>query len=352
MSLGKAAWGEARQIITKLLSESEPTLRDNLELRKKAFLKQNEVEMLLPAKIGDYTDFYSSRYHATNVGIMFRGKENALMPNWLHLPVGYHGRSSSIVVSGTNFHRPRGQLCPVEGQPPIFGVSQLLDFELELAVFVGPGNELGHPISIQDAPNHLFGIVLMNDWSARDIQKWEYVPLGPFGAKNFCTTISPWIVTFEALEPFLKPGTKQDDPLPLPYLREPESRLSGLDINLQVTLKSEKATEGTVISNSNFLHLYWSVYQQLVHHTITGCNMNPGDLLGSGTISGPTEDSLGSLLEISWKGTKPLTLSTGESRKFVADGDTIIISGHCQANGYRIGFGTCQGKVLPALSTL
>jgi len=346
MGLGKTAWREARQIITKLLTSSESTLRDNLPLRTKCLVPQNQATLLLPARIGDYTDFYSSRQHATNVGIMFRGKENALMPNWLHLPVGYHGRASSVVVSGTDFHRPQGQLRPDENAPPVFGPSQLLDFELELAFFVGSGNPLGQPVPITEASEHIFGVVLMNDWSARDIQKWEYVPLGPFGAKNFCTSISPWIVTMEALQPFLCEGEKQVDPQPLPYLRE-VSEKTAYDINLEVYLANDQLEQPQKISTSNARHLYWSFYQQLVHHTITGCNLQPGDLLGSGTISGPTEDTFGSMLEISWKGSKPLTLSNGQTRKFLQNGDSVIMTGYCQGDGYRIGFGRCVGKVLP-----
>jgi fumarylacetoacetase len=279
---------------------------------------------------------------------MFRGKENALMPNWLHLPVGYHGRASSVVISGYNFHRPKGQLCPDETKPPIFGACQLLDFELELGVFVGPGNKLGHPIPIAEASEHIFGVVLLNDWSARDIQKWEYVPLGPFGAKNFCTSISPWVVTMEALQPFLCQGEPQIEPEPLPYLKQTSSNRV-YNINLEVFLKTEKSETPHKISSSNARHLYWSFNQQLVHHTITGCNLQPGDLLGSGTISGPTEDSYGSMLELCWKGTKPINLPNGEVRRFLQDGDTVIFSGYCQGDSHRIGFGKCVGTVLPSL---
>jgi fumarylacetoacetase len=270
------------------------------------------------------------------------------MPNWLHLPVGYHGRASSVVISGTNFYRPKGQLLPDETKPPIFGASQLLDFELELGVFVGTGNEMGHPIPIAEASDHLFGVVLLNDWSARDIQKWEYVPLGPFGAKNFCTSISPWVVTMEALQPFLCEGEPQIQPEPLPYLKEPSAK-TAYNINLEVFLKTDKLETPYKISSSSARNLYWSFNQQLVHHTITGCNLQPGDLLGSGTISGPTEDSYGSMLELCWKGTKPINLPNGEVRRFLQDGDSVIFSGYCQADSYRIGFGKCVGKVLPAL---
>eukprot|EP01089_Gocevia_fonbrunei_P008022 TRINITY_DN1956_c0_g1_i1.p1 TRINITY_DN1956_c0_g1~~TRINITY_DN1956_c0_g1_i1.p1 ORF type:complete len:438 (+),score=108.25 TRINITY_DN1956_c0_g1_i1:37-1314(+) len=348
MNLGKASWKEARQTISKLLAASESTLRDNQQLRAEAVIPQSSVTMVLPARIGDYTDFYSSKEHATNVGIMFRGKDNALQPNWLHLPVGYHGRSSTVVVSGTPIHRPMGQLRPDDNQPPTFGACRLLDFELEMAAFVGPSNKLGERITIDKAEDHIFGVVLMNDWSARDIQKWEYVPLGPFTAKNFGTTISPWIVTLEALEPFRAQGPQQVDPEVLPYLQDKTP--AGYDINLTVGLQTAKMESPHVISTSNFKNMYWSMKQQLVHHSVTGCQMMSGDLLGSGTISGPTDDSLGSMLEISWKGTRSVTLPSGEERKFLQDGDTVHINGFCQGNGYRIGFGPCSGKVLPALN--
>jgi len=344
MALNRTAWREARQIIQRLLSADEPQLRDNKELRARAFVPQSNAKMVLPAEIGDYTDFYSSREHATNVGTMFRGKENALMPNWLHIPVGYHGRSSSVVVSGVNFHRPKGQSRPDDSKPPIFGPSTQLDFELETAFFVGDGNKLGHPISMEEVESKIFGVVLMNDWSARDIQKWEYVPLGPFGGKNFCTSISPWIVSLDALEPFRVQGPKQDDPEVLPYLKD--SSPAGYDIHLQVVLKLANSDKEHTISNSNFKNLYWSMKQQLVHHAVTGCPMKPGDLCGSGTISGADPDSYGSLLELCWKGTKPLTLGD-QTRKFLQDGDTLILRGYCQGEGYRVGFGECAGTVLP-----
>eukprot|EP00298_Acanthocystis_sp_HF-20_P006410 c16281_g1_i1.p1 GENE.c16281_g1_i1~~c16281_g1_i1.p1 ORF type:complete len:439 (+),score=194.12 c16281_g1_i1:49-1317(+) len=346
MGMGKATWKELRDAVTHLLDANTSTLRDNQELRKKAFHDVSNVEMLLPAEIGDYTDFYSSRQHAENVGIMFRGKENALMPNWLHLPVGYHGRSSSVVVSGTDLRRPCGQLKNDDEDAPKFGPSRLLDYELEMAFFVGPGNDLGRPITIEEADNHIFGMVLMNDWSARDIQKWEYVPLGPFGAKNFGTTISPWVVSMFALEPFLVAATPQTNPLPLEYLRDPSEK-STYDINLTVGIKAPSMSEPHVVTKTNFKYMYWSNRQQLVHHTITGCNMRPGDLLGSGTISGPTPDSYGSLLELSWKGTNAIPFPDGSTRKFLLDGDTVVIKGFCQGEGYRVGFGEATGKILP-----
>jgi len=346
MSLGRPAWKEARETLSRLLSTSEGALRDHPKV-KEIIVPQSKVMMDVPANIGDYTDFYSSREHATNVGTMFRGKENALNPNWLHIPIGYHGRSSSIVVSGTQFHRPKGQLRDGE-KPPVHAPSKELDFELEMAFFVGTGNKLGHPIKITEAQDHIFGFVLMNDWSARDIQRWEYVPLGPFGAKNFCTTVSPWIVTADALEPFRVAGPPQTEPPVLEYLKDPQP--ANYDVQLQVSLRTEKQQTPHVISRSNFRHMYWSSRQQLVHHTVTGCNMRPGDLLGSGTISGPTPDSYGSLLEITWKGTNPIALPSGESRKFLEDGDILTLTGWCQGNGYRIGFGSCEGKLLQALA--
>jgi len=304
--------------------------------------------MELPCSIGDYTDFYSSRYHATNVGIMFRGKDNALQPNWLHLPVGYHGRASSVVVSGTDIKRPNGQLAP-DLKTPSWGPCKLMDFELEMACFVGAGNKLGEPITMANANDHIFGLTTMNDWSARDIQKWEYVPLGPFGAKNFGTTISPWIVTLEALEPFKVDNEEQKDPAPLPYLKEPEgSKLECYDIKLDVTVQSSEMKEPSVVSKSNAKYLYWNFKQQLVHHTVTGCNMRPGDLLGSGTISGPEEAEYGSMLELCWKGTKEIPMNDGSIRKFLRDGDEVNMVGYCQGDGYRIGFGDCKGRVLPA----
>lgn len=300
--------------------------------------------MHLPARIGDYTDFYSSVDHATNVGIMFRGKDNALMPNWKHLPVGYHGRASSIVVSGTPIKRPLGQTRPDDAQPPVFGPSKLMDFELEMAFFVGPSNQLGEPVAIENAQDHIFGMVLMNDWSARDIQKWEYVPLGPFLAKNLGTTISPWIVTMEALEPF-KTANYQQDPQPMPYLRHSDP--FSFAINLEVSIKPQGSTEA-VVCRSNFKHMYWTMKQQLAHHTISGCNLQPGDLLASGTISGPEETSFGSMLELSWRGSRTIDLGGGVTRKFLQDNDEVVIRGHCEKSGLRIGFGECKGVLLPA----
>ncbi|HSN56479.1 MAG TPA: fumarylacetoacetase, partial [Candidatus Sulfomarinibacteraceae bacterium] len=306
------------------------------------------VEMLLPAEIRDYTDFYSSREHATNVGTMFRGPDNALQPNWLHLPVGYHGRASSVVVSGTDVRRPRGQFKPADADRPVYGPSRLMDFELEMGFFVGPGNALGEPIPIADAPEHIFGMVLVNDWSARDIQAWEYVPLGPFLGKSFATSISPWVVTMDALEPFRCAGPAQTDPEPLPYLRT--SGDQAYDIRLEVLLQGADMAEPATIATSNFRYLYWNVCQQLAHHTVNGCNARPGDLYASGTISGPAKNERGSMLELSWRGSEPITLPNGGQRRFLADGDTVILRGRCEAGGVRVGFGEVRGTLLPAVS--
>lgn len=346
MAAGSDVWLAVRAALQHLLDANTPTLRDNAELRQKLFFPQSQVVMHLPAQIGDYTDFYSSREHATNVGVMFRGPENALMPNWLHLPVAYHGRASSVVISGTDIHRPYGQTIRDGAESPMFGPSRLMDFELEMGFFVGPGNDLGHPIPVNAAPNHIFGLALVNDWSARDIQKWEYQPLGPFLAKNLATSISPWIVTLAALEPFRCPSPPQD-PLPLPYLQS--SGDWAYDIHLEVQLQSAQMTAPTVIARSNFRTLYWNMCQQLAHHTITGCNMRPGDLLASGTISGPTPDAYGSLLELTWRGSRPLVLPNGETRKFLEDGDRLTLTGWAQGDGYRVGFGEVTGRLLSPL---
>jgi len=348
MALGHVAWREARQRVTQLLREDETTLRDNSELRKAALHQMSGVEMLLPASIGDYTDFYSSREHATNVGTMFRGPDNALQENWLHLPVGYHGRSSSVVVSGTNVIRPMGQTKADDAAAPAYGASRLMDFELEMGFFVGTGNPLGKSIPIGEAAEHIFGMVLVNDWSARDIQKWEYVPLGPFLGKSFATSISPWVVTMDALEPFRCSGPAQYDPEPLPYLKHAGD--CAYDIKLEVMLQSAKMSRPETIATSNFRYLYWSACQQLVHHTSGGCNAQPGDLLASGTISGPEKKERGSMLELSWRGSEPIELSNGETRRFLADGDTVIMTGCCESGGIRVGFGEVSGTLLPANS--
>jgi fumarylacetoacetase len=345
MALGRPAWREARAVISRLLRHDEPTLRDNPALCDRALVPASDVAMLLPAAVGDYTDFYSSREHATNVGIMLRGPDAALQPNWLHLPVAYHGRASSVVVSGTDLHRPKGQTKADTASAPSFGPSRALDFELEVGFFVGPGNDLGRPIPIDRAAEHVFGLVLVNDWSARDIQKWEYVPLGPFLAKNFGTTVSPWVVPLDALEPFRTAGPPQD-PEPLPYLRTVGDW--AFDVRLEVHLQTATMDRPHRVCVSNMKYLYWNVCQQLAHHTVNGCNLRPGDLLATGTVSGPTPDSYGSLLELAWKGTRPISLPTGETRVFLQDGDRVTLTGWCQGDGYRIGFGEATGRILPA----
>ena len=345
MALGREAWLSVRRQLTHLLSDGEPTLRDDEALRREALRPMSQCALLLPVEIGDYTDFYSSKEHATNVGAMFRGPENALPPNWLWLPIAYHGRASSVVVSGADLHRPRGQTKDDNDAAPAFGPSRAVDFELEVGCFIGQGNHLGEPIPVDRAMEHVFGLVLVNDWSARDIQKWEYVPLGPFLAKNFGTSISPWVVTLEALEPFRVAGPGQDPP-PLPYLLSVENQ--AYDIHLEVSLQSETMDAPQCICSSNFKHLYWNIAQQIAHHTSNGCNLRTGDLLASGTISGPTPDSRGSLLELTLGGKQPLTLATGEERRFLEDGDRVTISGWCQGDGFRVGFGEVTAEILPA----
>ncbi len=309
LAVGRPAWRKAREVIQHLLSSETATLRDDAKLRARVFHAKKDVTMQLPARVGNYTDFYSSYYHAHNVGTMLRGPENALMPNWKWLPVAYH-------------------------------------YELEMAFLIGPGNSLGEPVSIDRAIDHIFGFILMNDWSARDVQAWEYQPLGPFLAKNFCTSISPWVVTMEALEPFRKLLPPQD-PKPLPYLRQKEDLT--FDIHLEAHLKTSSMDAPHIITETNFQNLYWSVAQQLAHHTINGCNLQPGDLLASGTISGPTEESRGCMLELTWRGANPLKLPNGEARKWLEDGDTLTITGWCEGNGYRVGFGEVSGRVLPSM---
>jgi fumarylacetoacetase len=346
LALGRPAWRETRRAISDLLGSDDPRLRDDPALRTRLLLPAAEVEMLLPAAIGNYTDFYSSREHATNVGTLLRGKDNALMPNWLHLPVAYHGRASSIVPSGTPVRRPLGQSNPDGGAAPRFGPSQVLDFELEMGFLVGPGNVLGQPVPIDEAEAHIFGLLLVNDWSARDIQGWEYQPLGPFGSKNFATTVSPWVVTLEALEPF-RCAPPVQEPAPLPYLQAGDDFT--YDVQLEARLRPSGSADAAVISRTNFRHLYWTMRQQLAHHTITGCNLRPGDLLASGTISAPDPGGFGSLLELTWRGSRPLELPGGVKRRFLEDGDTLVLSGRCEGAACSIGFGECSGTVLPAL---
>ena len=344
LALGRPAWRKTRQTVQHLLAADTPTLRDDPIIRDRVFYAQKDVVMKLPARIGNYTDFYSSYHHAHNVGTMLRGPDNALMPNWKWLPVAYHGRASSVVVSRTDVRRPSGQPKPPDASAPIFGPTKSLDYELETAFLIGPGNSLGEPVPIDRAIDHIFGLVLMNDWSARDIQAWEYQPLGPFLAKNFASSISPWVVTLEALEPFRK-TLPQQNPEPLPYLRAKNDFT--FDIRLEARLQTSSMDAPHLITRTNFQNLYWSMAQQLAHHTITGCNLEPGDLIASGTISGATEDSRGCMLELTWRGANPLKLPNGETRKWLEDGDTLAITGWCQGDGYRIGFGEVSAKILP-----
>lgn len=343
ISDGKKTWRLVRNRIAEIFDAKNNTLKKNKEHCKIVLFTLDEIEMQLPVTVGDYTDFYSSIEHATNVGTMFRDPDNALLPNWLHIPVGYHGRSSSIIPSGIPVHRPQGQKLINGTEKPIFGPSRLVDFELEMAFITTDANLLGEPIPIEEAEDYIFGLVLFNDWSARDIQKWEYVPLGPFLAKNFASSISPWIVTLDALEPYRVAGPKPIKEQ-LPYLQYEGDK--SFDIHLEVAIQPEKAKE-TIVCRSNFKHMYWNMSQQLAHHTINGCPVNSGDMMGSGTISGPTPDSFGSMLELSWRGEKPVQLQEGGSRKFIEDNDTVIMRGHCEKDGVRIGFGEVSTKLLP-----
>ena len=345
---GRDNWTKARSTIQTLLSADSDTLRDNKDLQAKALFKQADVTMHLPVHVPGFTDFYSSKEHATNVGTMFRDPKNALLANWTEMPVGYNGRASTVIVGGTDVIRPSGQLKPNADERPIFSPCKRLDFELETAFVVGRGNDISQPIAVDAAADHIFGMVLLNDWSARDIQKWEYVPLGPFNAKTFASEVSPWIVTMDALAPF-KTACPTQEPKPLAYLNEKDSNNS-FDINLSVELLPENSDEATVVCETNFKYMYWSMAQQLTHHTITGCKVEIGDMMGSGTISGPTPDSYGSMLEIAWNATKPVTLKGGETRSFIEDGDTVIMKGYSEKDGIRVGFGEVRGKVLPALS--
>lgn len=340
IALGKPKWKAVRKRLIGLLSNEFSDLRG---YQDRVLKPQSESIMLMPVKVGDYTDFYSSIEHATNVGKMFRGEENALMPNWKHLPVGYHGRASSIFVSGTPINRPKGQQMPAGAEKPIYGVSKRLDIELEMAFIIGSENNPGHAISTKQAEDYIFGMVLFNDWSARDIQKWEYVPLGPFLGKNFASSVSPWVVTMDALAPFKVAGPKQE-PEVLPYLQYEGEQ--NYDINLEVGLQP-KDGETTIISKSNFKYMYWNMLQQLAHHTVNGCNVKIGDMMASGTISGKEVGSYGSLLEITWGGKNEIELSDGSKRKFLEDFDTITLSGFAEKDGKRVGFGEVSGKILP-----
>jgi fumarylacetoacetase len=345
MALGPKVWSKTRARISELLRHDHPELRDNDELRKRVLVPMADVKLHMPIVVSGYTDFYSSKEHATNVGVMFRGKDNALQPNWLHMPIGYNGRASTVVVSGTSVRRPRGQLKPPTAEAPTFGPCRRLDFELEMGVVVGQPSPMGEMLSEKQAEAMIFGFVLLNDWSARDIQQWEYVPLGPFQAKAFATSISPWVVTREALEPFRVHGPAQD-PVPLPYLRQAQP--NNYDLQLEVALRTSQMDEAAPICRTNFKYMYWSSVQQLVHHASSGCAMNVGDLLGSGTISGPEKDQRGSLLEISWNGAEPVELANGVKRSFLEDGDSLAMRGWGQGNGYRVGFGEVEGTITPA----
>ena len=341
MSLGRPTWVALRSRIQELLEQSNDEL---IPHKAEALISQSNVSMHMPVKVGDYTDFYSSEEHATNVGIMFRGKENALMPNWKHIPVGYHGRSSSIIVSEESFHRPKGQTLPAGSDTPVFGETKLLDIELEMAFITGQSTELGEAVTTGEAESYIFGMVLFNDWSARDIQKWEYVPLGPFLGKSFASSISPWVVTMDALEPFRVEGPKQN-PEVLEYLKF-EGKKS-YDIQLEVYL-TPKDGEPQLLCESNHKYLYWNISQQLAHQSINGCNINVGDMYGSGTISGKEPNSYGSLLELTWRGENPIKLKDGTERKFLQDYDTITIKGVCAKEGVRIGFGEVKTQILPS----
>ena len=341
ISLGKKTTVKVREIVQKELCDTSSVLRNNNSI----FIKQEDVTMHMPVKIGDYTDFYSSIEHATNIGTMFRDPKNALLPNWKHLPVGYHGRASSIILSGQNIYRPKGQVMLIDNTAPSFQESSRVDFELEMGFIIGRSTNLGESVSAEEAENFIFGKVLFNDWSARDIQKWEYVPLGPFLAKSFASSISPWVVTLEALEPFKTNGPIQD-PEVLPHLSTKGAK--NYDINLEVLIQPEKENE-KIVSKSNFKFMYWNMCQQVAHHTSNGCNMNIGDMMASGTISGKDPDSYGSMLELSWAGSKPVSLNNGDFRKFIEDNDTVIMRGYCQKESIKVGFGEVKTKLLKSL---
>jgi len=339
IALGKEVTVPVRERVQGLLCDE-----GHKSAVEQCLISLSDVTMHMPVQVGDYTDFYSSIEHATNVGMMFRDPENALLPNWKHIPVGYHGRSSSIVPSGTEIHRPKGQVLPKGEDKPVFSPCRLLDFELEMAFIVGKSTKMGSSVSTDEAANHIFGMTLFNDWSARDIQKWEYVPLGPFLGKSFASTTSAWVVTLEALAPFKVDGPQQDPPVQ-PYLAY--NGQHNYDINLEVAICPEGGSDN-VVSKSNYQYMYWNMAQQLAHHTVNGCNINVGDMMASGTISGKDESSYGSMLEISWAGSKSLTLNDGSERKFIKDGDTVKLKGYCEKDGMRVGFGEANGKILPA----
>jgi len=343
ISLGRPVWRAVRNRIADVFESQNKDLANNEEHKEKIIFSVDDVQMLMPVFIQDYTDFYSSKEHATNLGTMFRDKDNPLLENWLHIPVGYHGRSSSIVISGENIHRPKGQTKPPGADTPVFGPSKRMDFELEMAFITSDGKPLGNSIPVAEAEDFIFGMVVFNDWSARDIQKWEYVPLGPFLGKNFGSSMSPWVVTLDALEPFRVYGPEQD-PIPLEYLQSNGPR--SYDINLEVYIQPEGSTESKV-SASNYKYMYWNMCQQLAHHTVNGCNINSGDLMASGTISGPTQDSCGSMLELSKGGAEKITLDDGQERAFIEDHDTVVMKAFSKNNEVRIGFGEVRSKILP-----
>ena len=345
MRLGPEVWQKIRSIISRLLRSDEKRLRDDKELRTRSLTKMADALLQMPVSVGDYTDFYASREHASNLGRLFRGSDNPLLTNWFHLPVAYHGRASSIVLSPASIRRPMGQFLNRDNNVPEFGPSRQLDFELELGFYIGPENTLGDPIGIDRAPDHIFGCVLVNDWSARDIQKWEYQPLGPFLGKNFATSVSPWIVPFEALYPFRCRGPEQT-PEPLPHLRRGEDW--ALDITLEIMLKPQAGLKPTRICSTNARYLYWNICQLVAHHTSNGCNLRAGDLLASGTISGADSGSMGSLIELTSGGSEPIRLRDGIERIFLEDGDAVIMTGYAQGDGYRVGFGEVTGTILPS----
>jgi len=351
MALGPAHWSALRRALWRLLREGSA---EQPALQHRGLVPQAQAEYRVPARVGDYTDFYTSVHHATHIGRLFR-PDNPLLPNYKWVPIGYHGRASSLVVSGTNFKRPRGQLMPPGAAQPTVGPSKRLDFELELGVYIGPGNALGEPIRIDQAEAHVFGLCVLNDWSARDIQGWEYQPLGPFLSKNFATSVSPWVVTLEALAPFRLPFTRPaEDPQPLPYLDSAQHRLRGaLDIQLEVLLQTPTMRQAgqapARIAQSNYRHAYWTLAQMVTHHAMGGCNLQAGDLLGTGTLSGPKPEEAGALIELTRGGQQPLTLPSGEQRTFLEDGDAVVLQAWCESPGLaRIGFGICEGQVLPA----
>jgi fumarylacetoacetase len=355
MGLGRAHWSALRAQASALLATGSPAYRQDAGIGEKLLVPMDQAELLVPARVGDYSDFYASVHHATNVGSMFR-PDNPLLPNYKWIPIGYHGRASSLVVSGTPVRRPRGQIKQPEADQPVYGATKALDYETEMGCFVGPANPLGDPVPLERADDHLFGLCLVNDWSARDIQTWEYQPLGPFLAKSFATTVSPWVVTMEALEPYRVPAFARvsGDPEPLPYLSSEKNRAAGgIDVQVEVRLSSARMRDTAIppvrLSRGRLADLYWTMAQMYTHHTSNGCNLQPGDLFASGTISGPTKDARGCLLELTWRGAEPLNLPTGETRKFLEDGDEVILTAFCERPGRaRIGFGECRGVVLPA----